>query len=63
MLTQVSPRRQRLILEEAERYVDAASEEITEAYQAIISTARLLQQQHRITTLYPVLQNVWICLG
>ena len=50
VLTQVSPRRQCLIHEEAERYVDADSEEITEAYQAIISTACLLQQQNRITT-------------
>ena len=53
LLTQVSPRRQRLILEETERYVDAASEEITEAYQAIISTALLLQQRFRITTFVP----------
>lgn len=53
LLTQVSPRRQRLILEEAERYADAASEEITEACQAIISTARLLQHRHRITTFIP----------
>ena len=50
VLTQVSPRRRRLIHEEVERYVDADSKEITEAYQAIISTARLLQQQNRITT-------------
>ena len=53
LLTQVSPRRKRFILDEAERYVDAASDEIIEACQAIISTARLLQHRHRITTFTP----------
>ena len=58
VLTQVSPRRKRLILDEAERYVDAASDEIIEARQAIVSTARLLQHRHRITTLTPGLYRM-----
>ena len=58
VLTQVSPRRKRLILDEADRYVDAASDEVIEAYQAIISTARLLQLHHRITTFIPGLYRM-----
>ena len=57
VLEHVSPRRRRLILEEAERYVDASSDEIVVACQAIITTARLLQRRHRITSFIPGLSK------
>ena len=57
ILEHVSPRRRRLILEEAERYVDASSDEIVVACQAIITTARLLQRRHRITSFIPGLSK------
>ncbi|MGB0606598.1 MAG: FliG C-terminal domain-containing protein, partial [Candidatus Latescibacterota bacterium] len=57
VLEHVSPRRRRLIIEEAERYVDASSDEIVVACQAIITTARLLQRRHRITSFIPGLSK------